>query len=249
MNLLQKILSCSIAISGIAIAPNVANGVTFDSLPGYKDANFQADLANGRFIEDFVAESRIGDRAGFATYEVDIQEIDLPLNITVVKQEQFNWPNNREVDFQLRFTKATGQFEYSVGGTTLAATNLRDLATVPQINAIFARTRSTVNSSIEIKNLVVNGISYAGSLISSGADNINFLKIADLSEDFTISGQSLMIWSGAAPLNSFLAAQFKVGFIPNVKVPESTSISLLSIAFLGLTLTLNKNYSYKNHNS
>ncbi|MUG95727.1 PEP-CTERM sorting domain-containing protein [Scytonema sp. UIC 10036] len=216
---------------GLCAAPNPAKALTLSQNPNFTDMDFENLIKQGQFSEKFVAEGRIGDLGGLATYELsinnDIQQGGLP-----VEQQQYTWVNNQPVDFSLEYTG--NSVKYVVGGQTLSSNAFNGL-----VSDIFIRTFASRNSTVSLSNLVLNGTSI-GALDSSSlgiASDVDYLRVSDISTPFVLTGQTKLFWSGTTPpRNSQLAYQFKVGGSSKTSVPEPGTIgaiALIAVAGLG----------------
>ncbi|MGB3695492.1 MAG: PEP-CTERM sorting domain-containing protein [Spirulinaceae cyanobacterium] len=223
----------SLATLGILNSAMAANAATFTPLTDLTDGGFNQLLGEGKFTEDFIAESRIGI-SGSGDFEIDIQEVEPPGPGGIPQPTaEFEWGNNQPVDFRLEYDGS--KVIYTVGGIELMKEDVQDLA---NINSIFLRTRSNGDGSIaEISNLVVDDMAYNGIVRSDDSDIIDYLKITDIGNNFVVTGTSNFAWvDGSRPTRSELAYQFKVGTMgmpPSHSVPEPASVSLISLTLLG----------------
>lgn len=223
-----------------------ANAVSISHLPT------DIDLLNTLNSKAFVAEGRIGDFGGNATFELDLgADTSAPST-----SANYAWPNSTAVSFLIEYTAATGDVIFKVPDSILGQT-LSYTSTPPSpINSIFIRTRAVnPGSSITIDNLSLTdvngndmGVGSASSQTSGDSGGLDILWISStlLDYDWTLSGTSTMSWTGSAPTNSRLAYQIKVGNATltggeSFPIPEPSSFILLGIGCAGLFLLKKKN--------
>lgn len=210
---------------GVVSVPTVTNAFTIVDRTGFTDTEFRGLLDQGLFDELFVAESRIGNNSSTGgEREIGINQ-DVNLGGLPVAQGQRTWQNGGLVDFMLEYTG--NLVKYTVGGQLLS-TNVFS----GPVTDIFLRTRAANNSTMALSNLFFNGVAI-DSLLSfgSGASDIDYLQISKINTPFTLSGKSLMSWTGTRPNNSALAYQIKVGTTPPVEsVPEPGTVGALLTA-------------------
>ncbi len=158
----------------------------------------------------FCSEGRIGDQLGAATFELDIgSEHSNP-----AQTAQFEWPNGTPVAFTLSYDSQTNSASFTVGSTTLVFTP------VPPFTEIFVRARAVnEGSSMLVYDLVLDGEPVPDSASTEGPGGADTVWISggELSDGFTLTGMSLMTWSGEIPTQSRLAYQVKpsaLGFVP-----------------------------------
>ena len=210
------------------------------------------DLNNTLNSKAFVAEGRIGDLGGNATFELDLgADTSAPFT-----SANYAWPNSIAVSFLVEYTAATGDVIFSVPGDGSGQT-LSYASTPPApINSIFIRTRAVNSgSSISVDNLTLTdfngnnmGVGSASSQTSGDTGGLDILQISSLllDYDWTMSGTSTMSWIGSAPKNSRLAYQIKVGNATltggeSFPIPEPSSFILLGIGCAGFLLFKKKN--------
>ncbi|KAF3887757.1 MULTISPECIES: choice-of-anchor W domain-containing protein [Nostocales] len=215
---------------GLCTVPNPAKALTLSQNPNFTDTDFENLIKQGQFSEKFVAEGRIGDLGGLATYELSIND-DIQQGGQPVEQQQYAWVNNQPVNFSLEYTG--NSVKYIVGGQTLSSTAFNG-----PVSDIFIRTFASQNSVVSLSDLVLNGTSL-GSLNSSSlglASDVDYLRISDISDPFVLTGQTTLFWAGTTPpKNSQLAYQFKVGGSSKTSVPEPGTIGAIAlVAFAGL---------------
>ncbi|MGA9381521.1 MAG: choice-of-anchor W domain-containing protein [Phormidium sp.] len=221
INLRSTFLTLAVVGLGAVSVPEAANAFTIVDRTGFTDTEFNSLRTEGEFTELFVAESRVGN-ASLNTAERELGINDA--NGTPFATGQFAWGNNQAVDFLLEYT---GELvKYTVGGQLLSSS-----AFSGPVTDIFLRTRAAANSTMALSDLVFNG-SGIGNLFSSGSggSDVDYLQVSDITTPFTITGKSLMSWTGTPPNNSALAYQIKVGTTPVESVPEPGTVGALLAA-------------------
>lgn len=152
----------------------------------------------------FVAEGRIGDGLGNATFELDLGKATSQPEVTA----QFGWPNGTSVPFTLTYNSLTNGVEFTVGNSTLNWTS-----PLAGYTDVFVRTRAVnVNSDIVVRDLFLDGEAVNDVSNAVGADGLDILWIrgGTLQNGFTLAGYVTMTWTGTAPTQSRLAFQIKV---------------------------------------
>ncbi len=222
------------------------------------DRAFECMKVKGEITEKWVAESRIG---GPSTWEVGISKADSSGVVSMAKDalgkdlnKHLEWQNGTQYQFSLNFNAATSEVVYEVGGQKLSW-----FANNGSVTDLLVRTRGGLqsgakdgsSSSIDLLNLsIVNGgktktWAAQSSSIADAVDgktsaaiaDIDYLRIADLKGNFTLTGTSVFKWNGVGtrPTNSNLAYQIKgVTMSPYVtsKVPEPGTLGALAIGGL-----------------
>jgi hypothetical protein len=151
----------------------------------------------------FVAEGRIGDLGGAATFELDLGQSTAAPYTTA----QHPWTSGTVEPFTLAYNAGTGLVTFSIGGKVLTYTT-----PFPMFGDIFVRTRAVdTDRSVIVGDLVLNGQS-VGDVSSAAGPGLDILWIsgAALSNGFTLTGTATLAWSGAPPTQSRLAFQIKV---------------------------------------
>jgi len=207
MNVNKPFFTLVLAALGIVAIPSVASAQTFTVTPSN-----EAEL-NGATIAS-VAEGRIGDLLGAATFEVDLgQNTAQP-----VQKQQFNWPNGNPLPFVV--TSNGSQFTYKVGTNPV----LNYTATTP-FTTIYIRTNAIKTaSSVAVASCTLNNESLpllALSTVGGTSPQVKVFKITGLSSNqpFNLSCLTQMDWQGqpqvlgdpTAPHQSQLSYQVKVG--------------------------------------
>lgn len=229
-----KILSLSGVAVGVALHAASANAVSFELLGDLTDEEFNSPAFD--FGQRLVGESRIGD-VGAGEFELQIlNDEDDP-----VEKAQFVWDNGEFYEFELNIEG--GDITYTVGETTLLEENVVDSFNVLFIRA-FAEMNRFPGSSVDLRNITVDGVAYEPSFGTEAGDMVEYLRVSDLGEDATlnVTGEAAFSWSGERPRRSELAYQFKVGEEEGdgapapTPVPEPTTISLFSLGILSLAM-------------
>lgn len=224
INLRSAFFTLAVVSLGAVAVPTAANAFTLVDRTGFTDAEFMGLINQELFSELFVAESRIGNnsRAG-GEREIGINQ-DVQLGGAPVEQGQFTWGNGNLVDFMLEYTGSA--VRYIVGNQTLS-TNVFS----GPVTDIFLRTRAADKSTMALSDLVFNGKTI-GSLFSSGlgSSDVDYLQISNITTPFTLTGKSLMSWTGTQPMRSNVAYQIKVGTTPTQSVPEPGTVGALLAA-------------------
>ena len=151
----------------------------------------------------FVAEGRIGDRGGAATFELDLGQSTAAPNTSA----QYGWVSGQAEPFTITYSNVTGLVTFTLGGKTLNYTT-----PFPMFGDIFVRTRALeIDRSIIVQDLVLNGQS-VGDISNAVGPGLDILWIsgASLLNGFTLTGTATLAWTGAAPTQSRLAFQIKV---------------------------------------
>jgi len=187
----------------------------------------------------FVAEGRIGDRGGKATFELKLnQDTGIPGG----PQAQFDWQSGDAVDFTLTFNPgSTSTAQFSLGGQTLNYSFTG--GTLP--TDIFIRTRATkAGSSALVDSLVLDGDAVNDSSFAdgdgAGLDNLRIASATMIDDGFVLTGSSVLSWDpNNLPNDSHLAFQIKVAVtdLDQPEGPPSTSpVPSPSVAATGLAL-------------
>jgi hypothetical protein len=151
----------------------------------------------------FVAEGRIGDLGGAATFELDLGQSTAAPYATA----QYPWTSGTIEPFTLSYDSGTGLVTFTLGGKTLTYTT-----PFPMFGDVFIRTRAVeADRSVIVQDLVLNGESVGGvsNAVGPGLD-ILWISGAALSNGFSLTGTATLAWTGAPPTQSRLAFQIKV---------------------------------------
>jgi hypothetical protein len=219
-----------------------------------------------KFVEEFVVESRIGNvNADAGVWEIAIKDVIPPGNANQVIREAkgIAWVKDAKynLDFEYNIVPTSdGKAVFSVSTTTTPVTttivsaeikDLFEVGKVQPINGLIIRTRTprinSSNSSVTLNDIVANATEYEDSsgnnlsLISDDNDEINYLQVTGLDNNFKISAEQIFSWIGTPPTQSNLAVQIKAVTFkdegPGVEVPEPSTISLFSLGIGGLILS------------
>jgi hypothetical protein len=163
----------------------------------------------------FVAEGRIGDRGGAATFELDLGD-DTGNPATTA---QYNWQSAQAEPFTLGYDKSSNVVTFTLGGRTLV------YSPANAFKEFFVRTRATeASTSVQVCDLVLNGGSVGDVSSAAGPDGLDILAVSgvDLYQGFTLTGVAVLSWGATPPTQSRLAFQVKVGNAPTVPAEETT---------------------------
>lgn len=168
-------------------------------------------FSDGRLIgvmtpEDLacVAEARVGDGEGPLAYELSLGSgSSLP-----AESAQFAWKNGERQSFSLDYDAVTGEVSFKLGGETLRYIPERE------ISEIFIRARAVEPATL----ILVDGLELEGEGIwdmasAGGPEGLDILWIhgAVLIDGFHLEGLVTMGWNYAAPSQSQLGFQIKLG--------------------------------------
>ena len=207
MNRLSMFAAAAALASALSVTPGAALVVQHIAT----DAELLALLSD----ELFVAEGRIGDGAGAATFEIDLGgDTGAPAT-----SAQYAWPNGGAVNWTLHYNNVTNLITFTVDTVVLQWTT-----PLSGFTDLFVRTRA-VNADTEIlvDDLVLDAENI-GDASHAVADGLDILWIAGgaLADGFTLTGTTTMSWGGAMPTQSRLAFQIKVGVTNTVPTEQST---------------------------
>ena len=163
----------------------------------------------------FVAEGRIGDRGGAATFELDLGDNTGNPATTA----QYAWQSGVAEPFTISYNKITNVVTFTLGGRVLT------YSPAVSFKEFFVRTRAVdANTSVQVYALVLNGVSVGDLSAATGPDDLDILAVSgvDLYQGFTLTGVAVLTWTGTPPTQSRLAFQIKVGNAPTVPSEEST---------------------------
>jgi hypothetical protein len=165
----------------------------------------------------FVAEGRIGDRGGAATFEVDLGG-DTGSPATTA---QYNWQTTVPVSWTLTYNHVTNLITFTLDTVVLQYTT-----PLSGFSDVFVRTRAVnASSDIVVDNLVLDGVGVGDTSNANGnIDGLDILWISGgtLTDGFTLTGRTTMTWTGSAPTQSRLAFQLKVGTVAPVATEPAT---------------------------
>jgi hypothetical protein len=241
MNTQKTLLSTAIATLGCLSLSTAANAFTLGghmTSEGYDaDLSYNALFPDGDSGDDtaFVAESRYGDLGGAAQYEFKIFDHQTGGGLD---EANFNWGNGTSYDFSLEYTALGWTYSLFEFGTENLLTYVTEAFTAP-FSDIFIRTRANNGTSAVVDNLFLDGVAVGDrSAVENveGSFGVDYLRISDVSEPFTLTGTSTMSWTeGSKPKGSRLAYQIKVVNLEDTQpVPEPTILVGLGVSLLGL---------------
>ncbi len=163
----------------------------------------------------FVAEGRIGDLLGSATFELALGLHSSNPAVTA----QYGWPNGVAVPFTLTYDHAAKLVTFTVDDSVLT------YSPISGFSDIFIRARAVDdNANMLVDDLVLDSEVVGDSSNAVGPDGLDILWISGcaLLDGFTLTGQTTMTWVGSPPTQSRLAFQIKVGKPYTVPVEETT---------------------------
>ncbi len=182
-----------------------------------------ADLLSAMLVKS-VAEGRIGDRGGAATFELDLGNT----TAAPVVQKQYNWVSGQAEPFTLTYDPVTNTLTFVLGGQTLGYNPAENLGYGLGIAEMAVRGRSTATSSVTLTDLVLNGTAVADNMsASAGSLDVLMLDGASFTGGFTLAGTATLNWTGGAPTQSNLAFQIKIGTVAHTTPASSGTWGLL----------------------
>jgi len=198
-------------ILGIAILTGAASALTTKHLA--TDAEMLALISDTLFV----AEGRIGDLGGAATFELDLG----PDTGHPAQQANYGWVSSRLEPFTLTYDNATRIVTFTLGGHTLTY-----MTPYMQFGDMFVRTRAYNDAtSVVVNDLVLNGQSVgdqsSAALPGTGID-ILWISEHAIANGFTLTGVAMLSWTGSPPTQSRLAFQIKVAKLAQVGVEGKT---------------------------
>ncbi len=206
MSLTRVLVAAAIALS----IPALASGeITTSHIAS--DAELVAMLSDTMFV----SEGRIGDLGGAATFELDLgQDTGAPF-----VSAQYAWQSGVVEPFMITYDAGTSLVTFTLGGVTLNYNT-------PwfDFDQVFVRTRAVnEGSSVMVSDIVIDGESVMdqSQAVGNGLDNL-WIQGAMLNDGFTLTGNAVLSWTGAAPTQSRLAFQVKVGKLGIVSTEESS---------------------------
>jgi hypothetical protein len=162
-----------------------------------------------------VAEGRIGDRGGAATFELDLGDNTGNPATTA----QHDWQSAVAEPFTVSYDPMMDVVTFMLGGRTLV------YSPVLSFKEFFVRTRAVdASTSVQVYDLVLNDESIGDLSSATGPDGLDILAVSgvDLYQGFTLTGVAVLTWGATPPTQSRLAFQIKIGNAPTVPVEETT---------------------------
>ncbi len=205
------------AIAG-AILSIVIISISTGSQAELSTKHLDSDAEMLEYLSDtlYVAEGRIGDRGGAATFELDLGfDTGAPYATA-----QYDWESGKVEPFELIYNSTTGEVEYSLGGITLHYTT-----PYFDFDQIFIRTRAVnEGTTVTVSDILLDCESVNDQSSASSGDGLDILWIlgAELNDGFTLSGNAVLEWAGDPPTQSRLAFQIKVGKLGLIGVEDSS---------------------------
>lgn len=253
MNFRIFLLSLPIGLISLFANNNIAKAAYFNATADYSEADLNAEVGSGSFVEEFNTTSYV-DANGMTVYELELNDAapGTTLDLASSSQNEFLWDNGEEVDFELSFDDEV--LQYQVGGEVVSTVNVEGAEF--DLNGLILSARSTETSKAELTNLVFNDGSIATSDLISEGGEANFLKITGVNDSFTLTGTQTYSWTDAETENLDLAYQIQVGTFQEPssdvfysgnfsilgasiglvaeEVPEPKTVSLFSLLLIGM---------------
>ena len=196
----------------VLVLPLLAPGAA----AAFQTSHLTSDADMLDLVQDFafVAEGRIGDRGGAATFELDLG----PDTGAPAQTAQYDWPNGTAVPFTLEYDAGLDLVTFTVGAHVLT------YAPDPGFAEIYIRARATnAGTAMLVDGLVLNGTPVNDQSHAVG-DGLDILRITGeaVQLGFVLTGDATMSWSGTPPTQSRLAFQLKVASPAPVAVEPAT---------------------------
>lgn len=174
----------------------------------------------------FVAEGRIGDLGGAATFELDLgQETSMP-----AVTRQYPWVSGQVESFTLTYDALNDEATFELGGETL----VYDVNGV-FFNVMFLRTRAVnSDSAVSLTNLFYNGLPVGDQSAADGnLSGIDYLVLedGDFTSGFVLTGDAALSWTGTAPTQSRLAFEIKLSEVTTSVSADAASLGGLKASF------------------
>lgn len=194
-----------------SLAPPAANAAI-------QTGHFATDAEMLALLSDslFVAEGRIGDRGGAATFELDLgQSTAAPAT-----QAQYPWQSGQTEPFTLAYDAGSHLVTFSLGGQVLTyVTEFSDFGVV------YVRTRAIEDgTAVSVAGLGLDGapLGDASSAMGPGGLDILWITGGAFETGFTLAGTATLSWGTVVPTQSRLAFQIKVARLNTVGAETAT---------------------------
>jgi hypothetical protein len=192
----KLIYALGLVTMGLFMAPNPAKAVTFEYKSGFTDDDFNALISSGDYIEEFVAQSQIGNNAWQTkplSGDTELQLFDivydpnssapaLKKNFGVATSGQFDFDSGKAVDFSLEVKGSN--VKYTVGGQELVNYQITGAFT-----DLFLRTRAN-NFKIDKNNNNQRVETLSNSVLLSDLKLIQNGKVTNISSFGSASSQN-----------------------------------------------------------
>jgi hypothetical protein len=164
----------------------------------------------------FVAEGRIGDRGGAATFELDLgQSTAAP-----AAQAQYPWQSGQTEPFTLAYDAGSHLVTFTLGGRVLTyVTEFSDFG------VIYVRTRAIEDgAAVSVAGLDLDGVALGDAASAAGPGGLDILWITGgaFATGFTLAGAATLSWGSVVPTQSRLAFQIKVARLNVVPAGSAT---------------------------
>lgn len=180
------------------------------------DADLESVLPDSK--KAFVAEGRIGDRGGSATFELDLGTNSAAPAVT----RDYDWQNGMRESFTLVYNVERNLVLFACGTQTMSFAPEKGRP----MTDIFVRVRADeAGSSARIDEIMIDGEGFSEPSSAAGANGVDILWIrgANLADGFLMTGVAKLAWGSAAPSQSKLAFQIKVGQAQNTNATNVTT--------------------------
>lgn len=203
--------ACLPLLLALALAPLTADAVI-------QTGHFTTDAEMLALLSDslFVAEGRIGDLGGAATFELDLGQSTAAPAV----QAQYPWQNGQAEPFTLGYDAGSRLVTFSLGGRTLTY-----VTEFSNFGVVYVRTRAVESgTAVTVGTLALDGAPLGAASSAAGQDGLDILWItgAPLESGFTLAGVAALSWGAVIPGQSRLAFQIKVARLNVVPAAEAT---------------------------